>query len=150
MPAVLPRHLPMIGLMVDTKIKNWQDALYAKIEEFNARPFAWGTHDCCTFAADCVMAVTAVDKMAAYRGGYSNAQGAARKIKKAGGLDIALTKELGEPLAITAMAQRGDVVCFTSALGDTAGICVGSMIAAAGLDGVTYTPMVQAFKAWRI
>lgn len=131
------------------RVNNWESILYAQIESFNAKKFAWGTHDCCTFAADCVKAITGTDKMASYRGGYKSALTAARKLEKAGGLEKAITAELGDPIA-PLLAQRGDVVCFSSPLGDTAGICVGASIAAAGLDGVTYTPINQAFKAWRI
>lgn len=131
------------------KINDWQTALYAQIEAFNATPFAWGTHDCCTLAADCVLAMTGVDQMAGYRGGYKTAAGATRKLAKAGGMVAAITAELGEPIA-PLLAQRGDVVCFSSPLGDTCGVCVGSTIAAAGLDGITHTPMAQAFKAWRV
>jgi hypothetical protein len=135
---------------VATRKKDWLNALYAQINDFNSKTFEWGTHDCCTFAAGCVLAVTGVDKMASYRGGYSTKQGATKKLNRAGGMEAALTKELGEPLQNILLAQRGDVVCFTSTLGDTAGICIGSQIAAAGLEGVVYAPMSQAFKAWRI
>lgn len=131
------------------KQQNWQVALYAQIESFNAKPFDWATHNCCTFTADCVLAMTGVDAMAAVRGGYKTARGAARKMTQAGGMVAAISAKLGEPLA-PALAQRGDVVCFSSPLGDTCGICLGSTIASTGLVGLTHTPMVQAFKAWRI
>lgn len=134
---------------MNKKINNWTTALYAQLDAFNANPFNWGTHDCCTFAADCVQAMTGVDQMAGYRGGYKTAVGAARKLAKAGGMVAAISAELGEPIA-PALAQRGDVVCFSSPLGDTCGVCLGSTIAAAGLGGITHTAMVQAFQAWRV
>lgn len=131
------------------KTNNWLAALYSQMEAFNDKPFEWGSHDCCTFAADCVLAMTGVDQMAGYRCGYKTAVGAARKLAKAGGMEAAITAELGEPID-PVFAQRGDVVCFSSPLGDTCGVCVGSTIAAAGLYGITHTPMAQAFKAWRL
>lgn len=134
---------------MSTKINNWPVALYNQMEAFNEKPFEWGIHDCCTFAADCVLAMTGVDQMAGYRGGYKTAVGAARKLAKAGGMEAAITAELGGSID-PAFAQRGDVVCFNSPLGDTCGVCVGSTIAAAGLYGITHTPMVQAFKAWSL
>lgn len=131
------------------RVNDWETHLYTVLNSFNEKPFQWGSHDCCTFAADCVLAITGSDKMSRYRGGYKSAKSAARKLEAAGGLEAALTFELGDPVA-PLMAKRGDVVCFTSALGDTAGICIGATIAAAGLDGITYTPMSQAFKSWSI
>ena len=131
------------------KKNNWTLALHQQITEFNDKPFAWGTHDCCTFAADCVLAMTGIDHLAAHRGGYKTAAGAARRLAKVGGIEAGMIALLGEPIA-PALAQRGDVVCFTSPLGDTAGICMGTHIAAAGENGITHTPMVQAYKVWRV
>lgn len=131
------------------KKNNWTLALHQQIAEFNDKPFAWGTHDCCTFAADCVLAMTGIDHLAAHRGSYKTAAGAARRLAKVGGIEAGMIALLGEPIA-PALAQRGDVVCFTSPLGDTAGICMGTHIAAAGENGITHTPMVQAYKVWRV
>ena len=109
------------------KLTNWVHALHEQIEAYKTQPFAWGKHDCCTLAADCVQAMTGVDKMANYRGGYKTAAGAARKLAKAGGMEAAISAELGDSIA-PALAQRGDVVCFSSPLGDACGVCVGGDI----------------------
>lgn len=131
------------------RVHDWPEQLHLLMSSFDAQPFVWGAHDCCTFAADAVFCITGIDRMASYRGGYKTAAGAARKLRAAGGLEAAITAELGDPIPLL-MAQRGDVVCFTSPLGDTAGVCMGTSIAAAGLAGITYTPISQAFKAWRV
>jgi hypothetical protein len=131
------------------KKSNWTIALHQQIAKFNDKPFAWGTHDCCTFAADCVLAMTGIDHLADHRGGYKSAIGAARRLEKVGGIEAGMTTLLGAPID-PKFAQRGDVVCFTSPLGDTAGVCMGSNIAAPGLDGMAFTPMSEAFKAWRV
>ena len=128
--------------------QNWAVALQNQITQFNDKPFAWGAHDCCTFAADCVQAMTGEDKMIKYRGGYTTELGANKKLKRAGGLEAAITAELGEPKKAV-YAQRGDVVYFHS-LGDTAGICLGSKIAAPSLNGIVYTPMSEAILAWSV
>lgn len=129
---------------------NWVQDLHAKVAEFNAKPFVWGTHDCCSFAADCVLAMTGNDAFKDYRGGYKTQFGANKRLKRLGGLEAATTKLLGEPLNNVAFAQRGDVICFAGPLGDTAGICMGATISAAGLDGLAQVPMNQAYKAWRV
>lgn len=128
---------------------NWAIALQNQITEFNQKQFEWGTHDCCTFAADCVLAMTGHDKMAKYRGGYKSLLGAQKKINKAGGLEAAITAELGEPKQAT-YAKRGDVIYFISPLGATAGICVGSRIAAPAISGIAYTPISEAIFAWDV
>lgn len=129
--------------------QNWAIALQNQITQFNDKPFAWGTHDCCTFTADCVLAMTSVDKMAKYRKRYKSMFGAIRKLRRAGGLNAAITAELGEPKQ-AAYAKRGDVVYFRSLLGDTAGICLGSKIAAPSLKGIAYIPMSEAILAWSV
>lgn len=128
---------------------NWAIALQNQITQFNEKPFAWGTHDCFTFAADCVQAMTGEDKMAKYRGGYKTELGANKKLKRMGGVEAAISSVLGEPID-PVFAKRGDVVYFNGLLGDTAGICVGSKIAAPATAGVGFIPMSQAVKAWSV
>lgn len=48
------------------------DALRAFINRHLPEPFAWGHHDCCTFAANWVLACRGVDPMADLRMTYSN------------------------------------------------------------------------------
>lgn len=120
-----------------------------QITSFDATPFAWGTHDCFTFAADCVLAMTGEDKMGKHRGAYKTELGANKKLKRLGGVAAAVSTQLGEPIA-PQFAQRGDVVCFPALMGDTVGVCLGGVIASPTLTGVGYTPMAQAAQAWRI
>ena len=129
--------------------QNWAIALQNQISQFNEKPFAWGTHDCFTFAADCVLAMTGEDKMAKRRGKYKTELGANKMLKRLGGVEAAIASVLGEPLD-PKLAQRGDVVCFVTPLGDAAGICLGSKIAAPGFEKIKFSPMTQARKAWRI
>jgi hypothetical protein len=129
--------------------QNWAIALQNQISQFNEKPFAWGTHDCFTFAADCVLAMTGEDKMAKRRGKYKTELGANKMLKKIGGVEKAITSELGEPID-PKLAQRGDVVCFITPLGYAAGICIGSKIAAPGFEKIKFSPMTQAVKAWSI
>ena len=135
--------------MMTAKKQNWAAALQNQITQFNATPFAWGTHDCFTFAADCVLAMTGEDKMAKRRGKYKTELGANKMLKRIGGVEAAITSVLGEPINPN-LAQRGDVVYFNSPLGDTAGICVGSKIISPAANGLGFTPMTQAIKAWSI
>jgi hypothetical protein len=128
---------------------DWTSALQEKIQFFEKEPFVWGSHDCFTFAADCVLAMTGEDRMSKHRGAYKTELGANRKLKRLGGVAAAVSTELGKPID-PKFAQRGDVVCFPALMGDTMGICLGGVIASPMLTGVGYTPMSLAAQAWRI
>jgi len=46
---------------------DWPERLLAALAAARDRPFRWGEHDCCLFAADLIEAVTGVDPAAAFR-----------------------------------------------------------------------------------
>ena len=81
------------------------------------KPFAWGTNDCCVFAADAIQSFTGVDLAADFRGKYNDEASAFQAIRTiAGGRTIAdaavycaKKHELVE-LAAPLFAQRGDLV----------------------------------------
>lgn len=128
---------------------DWPRRLNAYIEAARFTPFAWGSHDCCVFCDDAVMAMTGESRMAELRGAYTSARAAAGLIKRAGGLLAITSKYLGEPSMIC--ARRGDVVLFESlGHGPALGICIGPQFAAAGPDGVTFGDISAAQASWRI
>lgn len=129
------------------RLADWPVRLAACIEAARFVPFAWGVHDCCTFADDAVIAVTGQSRMAGLRGKYSTARGAAGVMRRHGGLDGAVTRMLGDPVP---RARRGDVVLFESLLGPALGVCVGPQIAARGPDGLVLLDMSAAQMAWRV
>jgi hypothetical protein len=74
------------------------------------QPFAWGSHDCCTFACDWVLAIRGVDPMQDWRGQYADAKGALRRIEERGGMVDCVSAEMkAAGLAETHMSQPGDV-----------------------------------------
>lgn len=132
---------------------DWPARLAAHLAQVKALPFAWVGNDCCTFAAGAVLAITGVDAMAPLRGRYATQAGAARLIKRAGGLQPLVCRYLGQPLAAPSLAGRGDVVLFNMAApyGPHAlGICVGSHIAAPGPAAMVLLPVTAAAAAWRV
>lgn len=62
------------------------DRVMAEVECVMSRPFAWGPCDCCTAACDVFLGLWGVDPMAALRGRYTGATGAARVLWQNGGL----------------------------------------------------------------
>jgi hypothetical protein len=137
---------------------NWEAALRARVEAARARPFAWGANDCALFAADCVEAMTGVDLAAAFRGKYASPSGARRALMRygEGSLEATVTAILGEPVAAT-LARRGDVVLFRSFPPDSPpegiealAVCLGEVAASPGPKVMTYVPMGEWLKAWRV
>lgn len=128
---------------------DWPRRLSEYIEAARFTPFEWGTHDCCVFCDDAVMAMTGESRMAALRGAYASARAAAGLIKRAGGLVAITSRHLGQPAF--GNARRGDVVMFESlGHGPALGICIGAQFAAAGPDGVAFGDISAAQAVWRI
>ena len=97
-----------------------------------------------------MQAITGHDFAAAERGTYDSALGAARALAGRSPAELA-GAALGAPLARTALAQRGDVVCHERADGQqTLGICLGEQWCAPGEGGLVFQPMATARCAWRV
>jgi len=69
------------------RIDNWERHLAEAIDVAHAKPFAWGLHDCVTFAFETRMTLTGgADVAALWRGRYSTALGSARVMRVLAGL----------------------------------------------------------------
>ena len=58
-----------------TRADNWRTLLADFIESRRERPFVWGQHDCCLFAADWVALATGQDPAETHRGKYDSVHG---------------------------------------------------------------------------
>lgn len=130
------------------RLPGWPELLAAYIDQRSAMPFAWGSNDCCTFAADGVQAITGLDPMADLRG-YGGAL-QAQRILRNGGLMALVSDRLGWQLP-PQFAHRGDVVLVPMS-GDQQflGLCMGSSFAAPGPDHMVIGPMSTALACWPI
>jgi hypothetical protein len=128
---------------------NWPKLLAQFIEARRAQPFAWGSNDCCTFAADWVEICTGEDYAKAWRGRYTSALGAARVLDEAGGVE-ALVDALGLQRIGPKLAGRGDIVAQEAGRGMTLGICLGETTAFAAKAGLLFGPITNVETAWRI
>lgn len=131
----------------ETRLDNWQDSLYELIEERRRAPMVWGQHDCALWISDCVLAMTGFDPAEHYRGTYSTAKGAWRRLVEQDNVtspEELADKVFGERLPI-ALARVGDVVVADMArlgladpdapvLGRTLGICYGRSSLFVGSD----------------
>lgn len=130
------------------RVRDWQSRLAACIVERMRAPFEWGVNDCASFAADCVQAVTGVDRMADLRGGYANERQALRLLSIGGGLSAMVTERLGPSIAAN-LAQPGDV--GVTMQGDREALCVcgGSEWHMPAEQGMATLSAGQVLRAWR-
>lgn len=129
---------------------DWAVHLSAHVQAARAQPFVWGQHDCCSFAANAVLAMTGCDPMAVLRGRYTNGRDATRLLRELGGLRQAVTDRLGDPVK-PVHAGRGDVVLFdTQIFGEALGICLGAHFAAPGPRRLEMIDMSKALAAWKV
>lgn len=110
-------------------------------------PFAWGANDCCTFAADCVQAITGSDCAESLRG-HTTAKQAYRALQKHGGVIGIATAALGQPVP-AAFAQVGDVVLSKAGKRDMLAICNGGTCLAPSANGLAHLDMASATLCWR-
>ena len=136
-------------MITSRRLHHWQTALEALVRQRRRMPFAWGVQDCGLWAADCVQAVTGEDIAADLRGTYKDEQGAARVLKRLGGVAGIAAARLG-PAVGPSSAQIGDVVLVQFVGRDTLAVCMGNGTAMApGVAGLVAVPTAQALRAWR-
>lgn len=130
------------------KHPDWHNRLLSTIRAAEKRPFSWGEHDCCLFAADCAHAMCGEDFAKNWRGTYDNEVGAKKAILRGGGtLENVLGKYLNEvPIKL---AQRGDIAIVENAGTRCAGVIYGGAVWVPGNDGLVCL-RVKPLSAWRI
>jgi hypothetical protein len=126
----------------------WPTHLNAAVSAARARPFHWRGHNCATFAADCVQAMTG----AALHGCFAELMKSGRRaIANAEHLEDHADRILGfERRVPVVLAQRGDVVLVRVEPGPALAVCMGVSAAAVGPSGLAFVPMGAALCAWRI
>lgn len=136
------------------RLDHWPVRLDGHVETHRFTPFAWGVHDCCTFASGSVEAVIGIDPLEGLR--WYGQYGALRQLQLEGGLLMAVCRRLNRAPIDWELAQRGDLVLLESEQsehrpsGTSLGICLGEVCAVPGPQGLVFTGMRQAARAWPI
>ena len=102
-----------------TRLPDWERRLQALIGRSERRAFAWGAFDCCTFAADAVLAQTGADLLGELRGTWDTQVGALRVVRglTAAGFGAAMARvvlDAGLEEIPLPKAMRGDLVLVHS------------------------------------
>lgn len=130
------------------KHPDWHNRLIAVIRAAEKRPFLWGEHDCCLFAADCAEAMTGDNFADGWRGTYDSETGAKKALLRGGGsLEKVLAKCLDE--VPVKMAQRGDIAVVENAGTRCAGVIYGGAVWVPGETGLVCL-RIKPLSAWRV
>lgn len=130
------------------KHPDWQNRLNAVMKAAIERPFSWGQHDCCLFAADCAEAMTGDNFSAGWRGTYDSETGAKKAILRGGGsLEKVLARYLDE--VPVKLAQRGDIAVVENAGSRCAGVVCSGAVWVPGENGLVGL-RVKPLSVWRV
>lgn len=137
---------------------DWPERLNDFLVENRATPFAWGTNDCCSFAARAIEAITGENPMAglpAYRSALGAMLLTRRRLMCLDWHDrcgilrwpAALGfRVLGSPL----LAWRGDIVAAQHEGGLAIGVVAGSSAAFPTRDGIGWLRVMRCMRAWEV
>jgi len=136
-----------------TRLPGWESRLYALERDSREFAFVWGMHDCCTFAAAAIEAVTG--QPVSLPGPYESARQAHRLLKARSGLQAAVTAILGVEASAPQFAQRGDLVLVSqpkSLQRHALAVCYGAFAYAPGDDGLVSIQMKSpdVLAVWHI
>lgn len=137
-----------------TRLPDWQDRLTRFLAGRARSPFQPGRHDCATFAAGAVEAMTGVDLAAGWRGTYGDLGEGLAALEAAGiGDHLALVSSLLPEIA-AAEARPGDIAALRigQANLETLAVVQGAMayVPVEGAAGFILLPMRLATRAWRV
>lgn len=125
-----------------------QHALDGFLRSRLAVPFAWGSQDCCMFAADAVAVQTGRDPAADARRAYTTARTGAMLLQQLGGLE-AVGARAG-PAIGPLNAGAGDIGLVHYNDRRTLAVCMGPAWLAPGARGLVVLPLDAAERAWRV
>lgn len=127
---------------------DWPTRLSQYVIEEQKKPFKYGEHDCCTFLAGAVIAMTGEDRMAEFRGKYDSRASGAQALREIGNgtLMKTLYKKFGKPVP-GAHGRRGDIALYESG---ALGLVLGRYAIFLGEDGYQHIPISQLKKVFRV
>lgn len=132
----------------------WQERLQRFLDDSNASPFVFGTHDCVTFAAGACDALTGGSMLDAIRQRYQwhDLRSSAVIIRDSGGMLQLVSQFLGDPVT-PFQARHGDIVLASCGIkGHARALMVRlpDRLAGRAACGLAYLPLTASRHAWRV
>lgn len=135
------------------RYSGWEKTLREFCESREHSPFSYGSHDCCLFVCDAVLAFTGVDLAEGIRGYIGEAEAMAVLAEHGGveGVAHTVTRRFEMNEIETGNAQRGDIVICTT---ETPTLCIidntGKPCAPHINGGLAWFPRGSMRRAWRV
>ncbi len=126
---------------------NWPRKLNTYLQEVQHNTFEYGVHDCCTFMAGAIIAITGEDIMKEFRGKYHDEATYQEALDTLGQGSVykTLRQKLGKPVH-GAMGQRGDIAF----LDGRCGIVIGRQAIFLYKEGLGLIPISQIQRAFKV
>lgn len=129
------------------RFPDWAPRLNKYIIEVRDHKFEPGVHDCCTFVAGAIQAMTGVDVMPEYRGQYTTLEEGEAALAQLGQgkLYRTITRKLGRSIR-GVFGAKGDVAFYQGCCG----IVLGRLAMFIGEEGYVYAPISRLQRVWRV
>ncbi len=126
------------------RVQDWPERLAEYIQSAITKPFAWGSHDCATFAAGWVEVATG-ERIPLPE---CNSAVEYARLMESSEMRELVEQVLGDAMPNSRLAARGDVALVP--IGDRLclGIVVDGYVAGPGTDGLLYVPRSEIVSAW--
>jgi hypothetical protein len=132
------------------RIAGWGVRLDRAIGTGRRAAFGYGTHDCLSFPALCIQALTGVDLFEPYRGRYSDEDGARALVPSHEALLDDLAAEHGWRADEACTARRGDLAAVRLGATFLCAVVYGGLIIPEAPSGLRRFGLLMAEKVWRI
>jgi hypothetical protein len=126
------------------RLPDWKSRLLDYLNDAVRRPFGYGTHDCCLFAAGAVEATTGIDPAAAFRGRYSTLKGGIKAVRKAGFSDYVGMAIAQLDSVHASCATPGDLAVIDTPNGPVLGVVQGEGVYVLGVERMGLMPVASA------
>lgn len=140
--------------MTAARFADWEERLGRFMGDRLGTSFAWGTRDCCLFAADWVRTCTGEDPGQGLRGTYHDEAGALEIIRRHGNFCRLVSLQMGQPMMREPLrAGRGDIAAVKGEYLEmpALGVVLGARVAVlTPRSGLAHLPVTAVLAAWRV